>query len=573
MDLDLLRALKCGNGDRIMKFAREKPDLFSGRSLQGNTALHIASRSSVNKSTTVVQEILNIQPSLLYERNDRGETPLHIAAAAGHVNVVKLVGEKIKSTDNETGQKNILMRMKDNEDNTALHIAVRYGHLKVVEELSAVDPEPILSVNTDGQSPLSIAIDKKMTNIACWIIRKNPISLNYEESNNQLTLLHSAVIRKNFDVMMEILRAKNELVFKVDMHKRNVLHYAAASGHVRISRQLLKEDVSLAYKCDEDGQTPLHLATKNGRLSVMKMLVKDYPDIIELLDSKKRNILHLAAERGNDDIVSFILNLPEKDNLINAPDKDGNTPLHLAAMYFRCYVINILSRDRKLNIRATNHKLKTAIAIAQTSEEEATDNKKYLTLKALEAIYKNRDLDPEDIIAERIRVTDEGEIERAKKLAEVLLTLTTLVAAFTFTAALTIPADYTYKGPNRYEFLIDHPNYNGTSFMIFIVTTAMSSASCLSAAAIICWLFWRASNNHEYFIKTLPFAVALTLLGLASMAVAFLSGLYVVLSNNETIPTWFVWNVCAAAVLSYIVLPTYIWMLKSTGRVVRILMS
>ncbi|KAL5804237.1 hypothetical protein ACOSQ3_031037 [Xanthoceras sorbifolium] len=211
-----------------MELAKEKPDLFLGRSPQGNTALQIASRSSLNKCT-VVQEIINKQPSLLYERNDRDETPLHTAAATGHLNVVKLFGEKTKSTDDETGRKNSLMRMQDNEGNTALHIAVKYGHSQVVEELTSVDPEPILYINRAGQSPLSIAIDEKWTDIARWIIRKNPNSLNYEGSN-QLTLLHN--------VMIEILSAKKELVSKVDMHKRNVLHYAAASGHIRISERL-----------------------------------------------------------------------------------------------------------------------------------------------------------------------------------------------------------------------------------------------------------------------------------------------------------------------------------------------
>ncbi|KAL5802595.1 hypothetical protein ACOSQ4_030900 [Xanthoceras sorbifolium] len=139
--------------------------------------------------------------------------------------------------------------------------------------------------------------------------------------------------------------------------------------------------------------------------------------------------------------------------------------------------------------------------------------------------------------------THEGqiEIERAKKLAEVLLTMTTLVAAFTFNAALTIPADYKYKGPNRSVLLkFCHRKCNEIGFMIFIVTTAVSSASCLSAAAII-------------------FAMALTLLGLGSMAVAFVFGLYVVLSNNETIPTGFVWFVCAFVTLYFVTILICIW--------------
>ncbi|KAL5804232.1 hypothetical protein ACOSQ3_031032 [Xanthoceras sorbifolium] len=114
----------------------------------------------------------------------------------------------------------------------------------------------------------------------------------------------------------------------------------------------------------------------------------------------------------------------------------------------------------------------------------------------------------------------------AKKLAKVLLTMTTLVAAFTFNAALTIPA---YKGPNRSVLLkFCHRKYDEIGFMIFIVTTAVSSASCLSAAATICWLFW----------------------------LAFVFGLYVVLSNNETIPTGFV---CAFVTLYFVTVVICIW--------------
>ena len=55
----------------------------------------------------VVQEIIKIQPCLVYERNQRGETPLHIAAAVGDVNIVKLLFG-MKKIDNEIGQENIL---------------------------------------------------------------------------------------------------------------------------------------------------------------------------------------------------------------------------------------------------------------------------------------------------------------------------------------------------------------------------------------------------------------------------------------------------------------------------------
>ena len=79
-------------------------------------------------------------------------------------------------------------------------MAVRNRHLKVVQELINGDPGPVSSVNKVGQSPLSIAIDASSTNIARWIISNKPDSLNYEGSdkNYKMTLLHSAVMRRNY---------------------------------------------------------------------------------------------------------------------------------------------------------------------------------------------------------------------------------------------------------------------------------------------------------------------------------------------------------------------------------------
>ncbi|TXG67892.1 hypothetical protein EZV62_009167 [Acer yangbiense] len=462
MDPDLRRELKCKNVNGIMKLAKEKPDLFWGRSPQGNTTLHIASRSG-NKS--VVQAIIKIQPCLIYERNQRGETPLHIAAAAGDVNVVKLL----------------------------------------------------------------------------------------------------------FDVTMEILNARKDLVTKEDVKQRNALHYAAALFSAyeveKIVALLSKEDVLLAYKRDCNGQTPIHLATINGRFSVVKMLVNDYPDVIEMLDNNQRNILHLAAQHGHGDIVSFILKLPEKDDLLNTLDEEGNTPLHLAAMNFHDNVVDTLCRQMKLNIMAINHKDQTALKIAQKSEVEATENKKCLTLKALKETYKYQTLDPEDIIANGClsgsgtsTTDDQGKIKRAKKLAEVILMLTSIVAAFTFTAALTIPEKFNYpRDPEQNGKLrsIHFQLNKGDCFLFFMIFTAMSSASCLSAAIIICCLFCWASNHHEYFIKRLSTAVFLTIMGLISMALAFIFGLFVVLTSNHTIPMRFVWVVSILPLIFLGVLPIY----------------
>ena len=94
-------------------------------------------------------------------------------------------------------------------------------------------------------------------------------------------------------------------------------------------------------------------------------------------------------------------------------------------------------------------------------------------------------MDPEDIIANgcvngRTSVIDEGEVERAKKLAEVLLLLTSLVTAFTFTAALTIPSGYIYKGSKwSKELLLEFNLYRGFGLLLFMVANWPLPCPCL----------------------------------------------------------------------------------------------
>jgi len=169
--------------------------------------------------------------------------------------------------------------------------------------------------------------------------------------------------------MAKILEAKRDLINVLDKRDRNPLHYAAALGHFEIACRLSDEDDRLVYQHDCNGQSPLHLASQNGKLSILENLLHSYPDSIEFIDNKNRNILHLAAQNGHADVVVFILKLPEVEDLINSSDVDGNTPLHLAAINNHFNIILVLARNVSVNIRATNKKEETPLAIVQLSND------------------------------------------------------------------------------------------------------------------------------------------------------------------------------------------------------------
>ena len=125
----------------------------------------------------------------------------------------------------------------------------------------------------------------------------------------------------------------------------------------------------------EEFLDPCSLGREGGKVQVLKMLFNCCPDSIELLNKHRQNVLHVAAQNGSFDVVEYFTSLQEddmiksslNDHLINQPDKDGNTPLHLAVMNFHSRVVSALILTPQVDIRAINKQQKTALRIAQVS--------------------------------------------------------------------------------------------------------------------------------------------------------------------------------------------------------------
>ncbi|KAK3199482.1 hypothetical protein Dsin_022897 [Dipteronia sinensis] len=536
MDRKLLEAFRHRNTYQINKLVVQNPDLLRGRTLQGNTALHLAARLGDNH---VIKLILKHDPSFLYDINGNGETPIHIAAKAGNAYMIEIFVEydHNRIVGGHVGQERILW-MRDNQGNTPLHNAVMNHHSLAAVLLMNNDSGTIPFVNDAKQSPLSIAIDTSSTfnhisstYIAWFMIKEHPSSLDYR-GPNELTLLHCAVIRQNYVFVVEILKANKELINEIDEHGRNPLHYAAGLGNKAIASQLLEADASssLGYKADCKGQTPLHLAAENGQKTVLTMLVNGYPNAIAVVDGRQRSILHLAAQNGYESTVKFILTFPEMEYLLNSPDVDGNTPLHLAAMNFHEEVVHVLSKNKKVNIRATNLSQQTALAIVESSTDPRRDiQKQYLTVKILKEAITARAFYPEDILQDewRFRDMERGARQiRDRKMAKTLLVMATLIVTFTFTAVFTIPGGYIDEGP--YEGMATLVDKSG--FQVFVISVATAMISSVTAAVLV--LIKILHGNDQCYMNLIPQAIRFVWLGLVSMSMAFMTGLFVVLSRN-----------------------------------------
>ncbi|TYH06913.1 hypothetical protein ES288_A08G190800v1 [Gossypium darwinii] len=547
MDQRLLKAARSGDINVIKQLSDAEGSILSGTTPQGNTALHMAARFG---HENLVQEIMKRQPSLVLKSNLKGETPVHVAARGGHWRIVLLF--------RDSGSNGVyIARVRDNYGNTPLHCAVRNDHYLVVWRLADKDRESLLLVNHSGESPLSIAIDLKLAVTAEAIIGLNRSTLEYRGPNGQ-TPLHCAVIRRDLHIMRKIHIRKPKLIKMQDEKQRTPLHYAAALGEYEIIKLLLEWDISAAYQGDDNQQIPLHLAAENGQVNLLKILLDPCPDTIELMDNEQQNILHFAAKNGNIDAVSFILKLPEMEDLVNAADMNGNTPLHLAAKNFHSSIVYILTRNSKVDIRAINKSNETALAVVQSSDDHGMELQKHLTLKALKRSYAKRAVNPKDVVDnvqfsyDEVEKVGERGGKKSREMAQIISVMATLIATFTFTAAFTIPGGFISDGPDEGMAIL----IKKSAFKAFVITDTIAMTSSMTAAVLVFWSSSRRSS--ESFMDSLPFAIGLTWIALVAMALAFVTGLFVVLSKNLWLGIVVCVIGCAAPAMLYIFAPLFL---------------
>ena len=175
----------------------KRPDELDGLlTPRKNTVLHIhiSARPEKMESTQFLQEVLDMcRPSLVFQANSKGDTPLHIEARYGLDGVVEVL-DHTKSLDQlESGYKQMLW-VTNNEKDTAFHEAVRMNHIDVVRLLICEDPEYSYSANVAGETPLYLAVERGYKDIAFEILGRCT-SLAHGGPNGRTTL-HAAVIKK-----------------------------------------------------------------------------------------------------------------------------------------------------------------------------------------------------------------------------------------------------------------------------------------------------------------------------------------------------------------------------------------
>ena len=315
------------------------------RNTAGKTPFHLALEQSTVQATDDTGRdalALFLADEGLSQTDENGNSGLHIAVrAATPAATIERIAEAGASVD-----------ARNNRGNTPLHLAMEQEAREIVR-LFLDEGADLFFPNAEGRTPLGVAARLDPTFFK-WLVDQGVIGRTDARGNGPLHvvasegLLDAAIVLLNRDAPAD---RENSL-------RETPLHAAAAANHADVVQLLLEYGADPNAR-NQLGDTPLHLAAAaeasdafavllaggasinvrnaNGRTPLFQAVIANRPDAVELLldqgasptiqDNQGRTCLHIAAERGLREIIDVLLSggieIPARDNT-------GNTALHFA---------------------------------------------------------------------------------------------------------------------------------------------------------------------------------------------------------------------------------------------------
>ncbi|KAI9191957.1 hypothetical protein LWI28_015980 [Acer negundo] len=295
-------------------------------------------------------------------------TILHLTARFGHVG---LAAEILKMWPE--------MAVAENERlETPLHEACREGRLEIVRLLVETNPWVVYKVNRDNESVLFVACEKGKLDVVKQLL--NYPWLLMLEKDGVTTSLHVASFAGHTEIVKELIAACQEFARKKDLDGHTPLHLSCSKGHFEITRELLKLDPDLISLQDNEGRTPLHCAAIKGRINIIEEMLSLSLEPAEMVTKHGETILHLGVKNNQYDIVRYLTERLDITRLVNKPDNDGNTILHLATSGKLTTMVTYLLK-LGVNVNAINSKGYTALDVVMV---DASNSGALVILPALQ---------------------------------------------------------------------------------------------------------------------------------------------------------------------------------------------
>ena len=258
----------------------------------------------------------------------------------------------------------------DGKGNTPLHYACQYSCYNIAKDLSLHFNCNQNIKNKQGSLALHIACQRSPNLIG--LLNLSYVSIEDEDGNTPLHL--ACLYGKNIDIIELFLQRSPLCKFKHNKEGHSPLHLACNNGDLESAHKL--QVVKALLKCDPTlaDSKAVHIACNQQNIDLLEVLVNS--SNINGVDSMNKTPLQVASEQRNYSMVCWLMyhgadhNIAIKDDndnlplhlcistsrqsleavltlgndLISMPNKDGNTPVHIACQRFAIDILHFFSR-------------------------------------------------------------------------------------------------------------------------------------------------------------------------------------------------------------------------------------
>jgi ankyrin repeat protein len=367
---------------------RKHPELAQAQLTEGLSSTGWNLPAAAREGSLIKTKMLLSMDADPNQKDEDGETPLHLAARSGHTAVAELllakgVNVNTKDKDGETPLHGATLEMaklliakgasvnaKREYGYTPLHTAAWEGNTAVVKLLIASGADINARAKKDW-TPLMSAVQGNRIEVVKLLLKSgaDPTLENRYDSENQscCNALDIALYRKHTAVAQELEKwgAKGTKRRKAGIYKQAIakadaefnaaerarkklqsppeqlaLINAAAEGRLSEVRRMLKKGIDVNRQVGQGKPTALYAACETGQLQVVRALLKRGADPNrKIIIGSGYSPLIVAAEKGHTEIVRALL---DKGANINHATFVGGTALMVAAQNGHTKIVRAL---------------------------------------------------------------------------------------------------------------------------------------------------------------------------------------------------------------------------------------
>ncbi|KAF3644352.1 putative nitrate excretion transporter 2-like, partial [Capsicum annuum] len=486
-----------GNASALKLLIEERP--VSNQDLRiknnnGNTVLHEAARFG---RLEIVKVLVSLDSEIVLERNNKGETPIYVAAANGEKDVFSLLADNNLCDE---------FTMTRDDGSNILHAAVSHECYYFAIQLLKMYPELARKHDGKGWTALNILASKNLSfrSGSIYTVEQLGIAPFLPVQALEIFMYFCKYFLKSFECNILLLNTRSISISIIAVVSLLFNIFVVFCTLIIIifffSRRLIEqEDWSFYANCVEN---PLIQAIKLGINELVVEIVQNYPQTIETIeDEDGKNILHIVVEQKNRFLFDYFMkNVSHIDRLLADTNQHGKTILHFAASVGSPFKFSTEEQPIEKTTRGFKTLILMAWGVLWFKRVKHCVHPRLWTMK-----------DDKDMTAKELFDRNHSHIsieaEKAiKELGGPALILSTLLCTINFAAVFTVPGGFDEK-TGIPILLSKHQHFDLWMLMFFLGAALYDSV--FTMGTILSILLSRFDSDEFYIALPLKFCIVL----------------------------------------------------------------